>query len=462
MGYLPDVPEEPGHRRGRDGGAGHRHRRGRHRRALSRPRRHRTAGSARSSACRCMSATRTIGAIGLSFPGTRDPGRGRARVPRDPGRHLRPGARADQPPRRPPPSRAPSSSSSPTPRPSWPAASTTRRTLAEGGPAGRADLRRLVRDRRRRGRPAAPARRRARGPGARSQLAHELAERYPTDPDAPNGAWEVMRTGQSELIAEITDEMLVAGADGRGAPAHRPRPAPAQRPHRAAGGPGPGPRRDHLGLGRVRAALRRRRPRASPRTWPSAPRSRSTTPSCTARPWPRPSSCSTPCCPRRCRRRPAGRSRATTAPRGAPRSAATSTTPSPLGDGRLALFVGDVMGRGVAAAAAMAADAGGRAGVRRGRPDARGGAAQARPDVRRVPTPTSSSPWSTWWSTRPGTSSSVANAGHPPPVLLRADRCDRAAAPGRRVPPGRVARGPPAGHRRRSAPATPSWPSPTA
>jgi GAF domain-containing protein len=44
------------------------------------------------------------------------------------------------------------------------------------------------------------------------QLAHELAERYPADPDAPNGAWHVMRTGVSELIADITDEMLVAGA----------------------------------------------------------------------------------------------------------------------------------------------------------------------------------------------------------------------------------------------------------
>jgi serine phosphatase RsbU (regulator of sigma subunit) len=47
---------------------------------------------------------------------------------------------------------------------------------------------------------------------AKVQLAHELAERYPADPDAPQGAWQVMRTGQSELIAEITDEMLVAGA----------------------------------------------------------------------------------------------------------------------------------------------------------------------------------------------------------------------------------------------------------
>lgn len=47
---------------------------------------------------------------------------------------------------------------------------------------------------------------------AKVELARELAERYPSDPNAPVGAWNVMRTGQSELIAKITDDMLVAGA----------------------------------------------------------------------------------------------------------------------------------------------------------------------------------------------------------------------------------------------------------
>ena len=47
---------------------------------------------------------------------------------------------------------------------------------------------------------------------AKVQMARELAERYPADPDAEHGAWQVMRTGRSELIADITDEMLVAGA----------------------------------------------------------------------------------------------------------------------------------------------------------------------------------------------------------------------------------------------------------
>lgn len=44
------------------------------------------------------------------------------------------------------------------------------------------------------------------------RLATELAERYPPDPESPNGPWEVMRTGQSQLLAQIPDELLAAGA----------------------------------------------------------------------------------------------------------------------------------------------------------------------------------------------------------------------------------------------------------
>jgi PAS domain S-box-containing protein len=40
------------------------------------------------------------------------------------------------------------------------------------------------------------------------RFAQELAERYPPDPDAPTGAYAVMRTGRSELIPEVTDEMI--------------------------------------------------------------------------------------------------------------------------------------------------------------------------------------------------------------------------------------------------------------
>ncbi len=39
-------------------------------------------------------------------------------------------------------------------------------------------------------------------------LAAEFGQRYPADPDAPRGSYQVFRTGQSELTPEITDEVL--------------------------------------------------------------------------------------------------------------------------------------------------------------------------------------------------------------------------------------------------------------
>jgi PAS domain S-box-containing protein len=42
--------------------------------------------------------------------------------------------------------------------------------------------------------------------------ARALREQYPVDPDASTGLPKVVRTGQSELYANMTDEMLVAGA----------------------------------------------------------------------------------------------------------------------------------------------------------------------------------------------------------------------------------------------------------
>jgi serine phosphatase RsbU (regulator of sigma subunit) len=44
------------------------------------------------------------------------------------------------------------------------------------------------------------------------RFANEIVERYPTDPESDTGSWEVMRTGVSQLHPEVTDEMLVAGA----------------------------------------------------------------------------------------------------------------------------------------------------------------------------------------------------------------------------------------------------------
>jgi serine phosphatase RsbU (regulator of sigma subunit) len=44
------------------------------------------------------------------------------------------------------------------------------------------------------------------------QLARDLEERYPSDRETAEGAWGVVRSGQSVLFPEITDEMLVEGA----------------------------------------------------------------------------------------------------------------------------------------------------------------------------------------------------------------------------------------------------------
>ncbi len=43
-------------------------------------------------------------------------------------------------------------------------------------------------------------------------LALDLQRRYPPRVDAPRGLWQVIRSGESEMVTEITDEMLVAGA----------------------------------------------------------------------------------------------------------------------------------------------------------------------------------------------------------------------------------------------------------
>ena len=44
------------------------------------------------------------------------------------------------------------------------------------------------------------------------RLAHELQERYPPDPETPQGLLRVLRSGQSEFYPDITDEMMVAAA----------------------------------------------------------------------------------------------------------------------------------------------------------------------------------------------------------------------------------------------------------
>jgi PAS domain S-box-containing protein len=51
---------------------------------------------------------------------------------------------------------------------------------------------------------------------AKIELAHELYRRYPPEPAAPFGAWRVLRTGQSELVSEITDSLLAETVKDQG------------------------------------------------------------------------------------------------------------------------------------------------------------------------------------------------------------------------------------------------------
>jgi signal transduction histidine kinase/ActR/RegA family two-component response regulator len=47
---------------------------------------------------------------------------------------------------------------------------------------------------------------------ARVEWARQLASRYPPDPNAPRGVPAVLRSGRAELVEEITEEMILAGA----------------------------------------------------------------------------------------------------------------------------------------------------------------------------------------------------------------------------------------------------------
>jgi PAS domain S-box-containing protein len=44
---------------------------------------------------------------------------------------------------------------------------------------------------------------------AKVELAHEVHRRFPPDPAAPQGVWNILRTGRGEIVPEITDDMLV-------------------------------------------------------------------------------------------------------------------------------------------------------------------------------------------------------------------------------------------------------------
>jgi PAS domain S-box-containing protein len=47
---------------------------------------------------------------------------------------------------------------------------------------------------------------------AKLELARELRRRFPPDPRAPTGAWNILRTGKPEIVPVITEDMLVAAS----------------------------------------------------------------------------------------------------------------------------------------------------------------------------------------------------------------------------------------------------------
>ena len=248
-----------------------------------------------------------------------------------------------------------------------------------GDPPRRADLRRLVRRRRRARRPVHRLAVAHVDP-EKVQLAIELQERWPPDPSSPSGAWAVARSGRPELLHEITDEMLVAGALTRSSSGWRASwgcvaPCSCRSSfvvRSSACSPGSRPTTN---------GSTTRTTCASPSTWPAGRPRPSTTPSCTARPGPRRSSCR--------RRAPRGRLR----PRPLGRRLRVPAVRAGRDRGRLLRRVparrrplrrlprrrhGPRGGRG----GRHGPDAGGDARLRLGRPRPRGGPRQARPDGR--------------------------------------------------------------------------------
>ncbi len=222
------------------------------------------------------------------------------------------------------------------------------------------------------GRLPAHHRRRPQPARARRRWCASCRSGSPPTRDSPRGGYEVLRTGVSELVPEITDELLELSAQdeehlrlmrmlelrsGMSCAAQ------GRRPQSSASSPG-SPASTAGGSPRPTSP--------SARTSPGAPPSPSTTPSCTPR-------CATAALelqravlPERLPDLPGLVDRRGLPARPvAPTPAATSTTSSRSSDGRVAMFVGDVMGRGVARRLGDGADALGDPHPGGGRPVAR-------------------------------------------------------------------------------------------
>ena len=116
---------------------------------------------------------------------------------------------------------------------------------------------------------------------ARRAFADEYDRLYPLDPDAPFGSPRVIRTGEPELMPEISEELLLAARPGRAAARRAARGRLPLEPDRAAARARPRDRRPRAGDRGVRARASARTTSRSPRSWPTAARWRWTTRGCT-------------------------------------------------------------------------------------------------------------------------------------------------------------------------------------
>ena len=221
------------------------------------------------------------------------------------------------------------------------------------GAAGGPHVRRLVRHRRRPGRPDAAPRGRARRPGE-GRAGPAPAGAVAPGPDDRRGVWRVVRTGRPELIREITDEMLVAGARDE----EHLRVARELNLRSALVVPlfvrGRVHRRDHRGCRPTRTVSTTRVTCASPSTWPAGPPTAIDNSELYSQTLAAAEQLQRAVLPEHVVGTQAFEIACDYHPSGRTAIGGDFYDAFPLEDGRLALFLGDVMGRGVAAAAAMA------------------------------------------------------------------------------------------------------------
>ena len=245
------------------------------------------------------------------------------------------------------------------------------------------------------------------------------------------GAADAMRTGEYQLLPEITEEALVAAAARRGAAGAAARARAALVAQRPDAGVRPDPRRDHARLRGVRPPLRERGPGRRDRARRArrpAHRERAPVHGALAASRTR---CRRACCRRSCRRSPGSRSPSRYDAAGDQNEVGGDFYDVfPSEDGVWTAIIGDVSGKGAEGRRADGPDPAHpvRRGAARGLAGAqprvpRPGDAQA--GARRPPRSARSSTCACARATARRTLT-LASGGHPPALILRARRHDRA------------------------------------